>query len=132
MSLVSWLGARKVLVPDGEAVTLGVTDGAAAEEAGALGGPTALGDPTGTGDPAGVLAELAAVELADEPQAVTSMAAQARPAQPSPALESPALESPARERTARERTVSAAVGRDFRDFVVNIVACPFNFPIAAR
>ena len=127
MSLVSWLGARKVLVPDGEAVTLGVTDGAAAEEAGALGGPTALGDPTGTGDPAGVLAELAAVELADEPQAVTSMAAQARPAQPSPALE-----SPARERTARERTVSAAVGRDFRDFVVNIVACPFNFPIAAR
>jgi hypothetical protein len=122
VSLVSWLGARKVLVPDGEAVTLGVTDGAAAEEAGALGGPTALGDPTGTGDPAGVLAELAAVELADEPQAVTSMAAQARPAQP----------SPARERTARERTVSAAVGRDFRDFVVNIVACPFNFPIAAR
>jgi hypothetical protein len=120
--LVSWLGARKVLVPDGEAVTLGVTDGAAAEEAGALGGPTALGDPTGTGDPAGVLAELAAVELADEPQAVTSMAAQARPAQPSTALESPA----------RERTVSAAVGRDFRDFVVNIVACPFNFPIAAR
>jgi hypothetical protein len=122
VSLVSWLGARKVLVPDGEAVTLGVTDGAAAEEAGALGGPTALGDPTGTGDPAGVLAELAAVELADEPQAVTSMAAQARPAQPSPARESPA----------RERTVSAAVGRDFRDFVVNIVACPFNFPIAAR
>jgi hypothetical protein len=117
VSLVSWLGARKVLVPDGEAVTLGVTDGAAADEAGALGDPAALGDPTGTGDPAGVLAELAAVELADEPQAVTSMAAQARPAQP----------RPARESTARERTAPAVVGRDFRDFVINIVSCPFNF-----
>jgi hypothetical protein len=112
VSLVSWLGARKVLVPDGAAVTLGVTDGAAADEAGALGDPTALGDPAGADDPAGVLAELAAVELADEPQAVTSMAAHARPAQPSPA---------------RERTVPVAVGRDFRDFVVNIVSCPFNF-----
>jgi hypothetical protein len=100
-----------MLVPDGEAVTLGVTDGAAADEAGALGDPT-LGDPTGVGDPAGVLAELAAVELADEPQAVTSKAAQARPAQPSPA---------------RESAARATAGRDFRDFVVSIVSCPFNF-----
>jgi hypothetical protein len=105
--LVSWLGARKVLVPDGAAVTLGVTDGAAADEAGALGDPTALGDPAGADDPAGVLAELAAVELADEPQAVTSKAAQASPAQ--------------------VRTAPAAAGRDFRDFEVNIDSYLFNF-----
>ena len=115
--MVSWLGARKMLVPDGEAVTLGVTDGTAADDAGALGDPTTLGDPTGVGDPAGVLAELAVVELADEPQAVTSKAAHANPAQPSPARESPA----------RGNTVPATAGRDFRDFVVNIVCCPFNF-----
>ncbi len=101
-----------MLVPDGEAVTLGVTAGAVADEAGALGDPAALGDPTGADDPAGVLAEVAAVELADEPQAVTSRAAQARPAQPSPA---------------RARTAPGAVGRDFRDVVVTMVSCPFNF-----
>ena len=98
---VSWLGARKVLVPDGEAVTLGVTDGPAAGEAGAV------GDPADVGDPAGVLAALAAVELADELQAVTSKAAQESPAQESPAL--------------------AATCRDLRDFVINIDFCPFNF-----
>jgi hypothetical protein len=104
---VSWLGARKVFVPDGEAVTLAVTDGAAAEEAGAVGDPAAVGDPTGEGDPAGVLAALAAVELADELQAVTSKAAQASPAQ--------------------GRTAPAAACRNLRDFVINIDSCPFNF-----
>ncbi|HEX2818741.1 MAG TPA: hypothetical protein VHO07_01005 [Streptosporangiaceae bacterium] len=75
--LMSWDAARKVLVPDGEAVTLGETDGAAADETGALGDPAAVGDPTAAGDPAGVLAVLAAVELAAELQAVTSKAAPA-------------------------------------------------------
>lgn len=103
---VSWLGARKVFVPNGEAVPLGVTDGAAGE-AGALDDPAAVGDPTGVGDPAGALAALAAVELADELQAVTSKAAQASPAQ--------------------VRTAPAAAGRDFRDFEVNIDSYLFNF-----
>ena len=57
-------------IRDGEGV-------AAADEAGALGDPAAVGDPTAAGDPAGVLAVLAAVELAAELQAVTSKAAPA-------------------------------------------------------
>ena len=107
VALTSWLGARKVLAGDGEAVTLGVTDGAAAEEAGALGDPAAVGDPADMGDPAAVLAARAAVELADELHAVTSKAAQASPAQKS--------------------TAPAARCRDRRDFVININSCPFNF-----
>jgi hypothetical protein len=107
--LVSWLGARKTLAPDGEAVTLGVTDGAAGE-AGTPGDPAAVGDPTGAGDPAGVLAALAATEPADELQAVTSKAAQVSPAHASPV---------------RANTAPAATGRDLRDFVVNIDSCPF-------
>ena len=113
---MSWLGARKVFVPNGEAVPLGVTDGAAGE-AGALDDPAAGGDPTGVGDPAGALAARAAVELADELQAVTSKAAQASPAQDSPARDSPA----------RDSTAPAAAGRDFRDFEVNIDSYLFNF-----
>jgi hypothetical protein len=102
--LVSWLGARKVLVPVGEAVALGVTDGAAVTEAAALGDPAAVGDAADVGDPAGVPAALAAVEPPDELHAVTSKAAQANPAQLS--------------------TAPAAADRDFRDFVVNIDAAP--------
>jgi hypothetical protein len=102
--LVSWLGARKMLVPDGEAGTLGMTDEAAVGAAGALGVPAAAGDAADVGDPAGVLAVLAAVELADELQAVTSKAAQTSPDQRS--------------------TAPAAPGRDGRDFVVNI-----DFPV---
>ena len=101
--LVSWLGARKVLVPDGEAVALGVTDAAAV---GALGDPAAVGDPTGTGDPA-VLAAVAAVELVDEPQAVTSKARQ-----PSPG-------------PVHENTAPAATCRALRNVVSNIDSCPF-------
>jgi hypothetical protein len=105
---MSWLGARKVLVPDGEAVTLGAADEAAAEEAGAeeagaLGDPVALGDPADVDDPADVLAALAAVELVDELQAVTSKAAQASIA-------------------------PAATCRDLRDFNSH----PFNVRQAAR
>jgi hypothetical protein len=103
--LVSWLGAKKVLVPDGEAVTLGVTDGAGG--AGALGDPAALGDPTGTGDPAGVLAAVAAIELVDEPQAVTSKARQTSPG------------------PVQENTAPAVTCRALRNFVVNIESCPF-------
>jgi hypothetical protein len=84
-----------------------VTDGAAANEAGALGDPAAAGDPADVDDPADVLGALAATELADELQAVTSKAAQESPAQESPAL--------------------AATCRDLRDFVINIDFCPFNF-----
>jgi len=90
-------------VPDGEAVTLGVTDGAAGEAG-------AVGDPAGVADPAGVLAALAVTEPATELQAVTSKAAQVSPAQASPV---------------RENTAPAATGRDLRDFVVNIDSCPF-------
>jgi hypothetical protein len=107
VTFVSWLGARKVRVPDVEAVTLGVTDGAAADEAGALGDPSAVGDPAGVGDPTAVLAALGAVVLADELQAVTSKAAQASPVQNS--------------------TAPAANGQDLPDFVINIDSCPFNF-----
>jgi len=107
---MSWLGARKVLVPDGEAVTLGVTDGAAADEAGALGDPAGTGDPAETG--ADVLVALAAVEVADELQAVTSKAAQASPAQ--------------------ESTAPAAARRYLRDLVININSHLFNFPKTAR
>jgi hypothetical protein len=85
VTFVSWLGARKVLVPDGEAVTLGGADVAAVGEAGALGDPAAVGDPADVGDPAAVLAALAAVGVADELHAVTSKAAPARPAQKSAA-----------------------------------------------
>jgi len=132
---VSWLGARKVLVPDGEAVTLEVTDGAAVAEAGAVGDPVAVGDPADVGDPAAVPGTPAAVELADELQAVTSKAAQANPAHKSPARESRARESraresraresPARESPARESTAPAAARRAFRDLVINIDSCPF-------
>ena len=90
-------------MPDGEAVTLGVTDGAAGEAG-------AVGDPAGVADPAGVLAALAVTEPATELQAVTSKAAQVSPAQASPV---------------RENTAPAATGRDLRDFVVNIDSCPF-------
>jgi hypothetical protein len=99
---MSWLGARKVLVPDGEAVALGE---AAVGEAGALGDPAGVGDPAGTGEPADVLAAIAAVDVADEPQADTSKAAQA---------------SPAAKSTAR-----AATCRYLRDFVININSHPF-------
>ena len=109
---MSWLGARKVLVPDGEAVTLGAPDEAAADEAGALGDPAGVGDPADVGDPAGVLAAPAAADVVDELQAVTSKATQASPAQKS--------------------TAPAATCRYLRDFVININSHPFNFPQAAR
>jgi hypothetical protein len=105
---MSWLGARKVPVPDGEAATLGEADVAAVGEAGALGDPAEVGDPAGVGDPAAVLAALAAVGVADELQAVTSKAAPASPAPKSAA--------------------SAATCRYLRDFVININSHPFNFP----
>ena len=109
---MSWLGARKVLVPDGEAVTLGAADEAAADEAGALGDPAGVGDPADVGDPAGVLAAPAAADVVDELQAVTSKATQASPAQNSTAL--------------------PGACRYLRDFVININSHPFNFPQAAR
>jgi hypothetical protein len=109
---MSWDAARKVLVPDGEAVTLGETDGPAVGETGALGDPAAVGDPEAAGDPAEVLAVTAAVELADEPQAVTSKTATAGAAQGS---------------TAQESAAPAAAGRDLSQFVINI-GSPYNVP----
>lgn len=103
---MSWAAARKVLAAAGEAVTLGETDGAPAGDTGALcdpsavGDPAAVGDPEAAGDPAEVLAVLAAVELADELQAVTSKTA-------------PASAAP-------ESTAPAAACRDLRQFVINI------------
>jgi hypothetical protein len=88
VELMSWPSARKVLVPDGAAVPLGETDGAAVADTGALGegaevgDPAKVGDPTATGDPADVLAALAAGELADELHADTS---KAKPASAAPA-----------------------------------------------
>ena len=112
VTLVSWLGAKKVFVPDDEAVTLGAADEAAGGEAGALGDPAGVGDPTGMGDPADVLAALAAVEVVDELQAVTSKAVQASPAHKS--------------------TAPAAACRYLRGLVININSHLFNFPKAAR
>jgi len=80
---MSWPSARNVLVPVSEAVALGDADGAAAgDEAGAPGDPVAVDDPVAVSDPAGVLVALETVELPDEPQAVTSNAAQASAAPP--------------------------------------------------
>jgi hypothetical protein len=106
VALMSWLGARKVSVPDGEAVTLGEEDETAADEAGALGDPVGVGDPADVGDPPDVLAALTAVEVADELQAVTSKAAPASPAPKSAAL--------------------AATCRYLRDFVININSHPLT------
>jgi hypothetical protein len=119
---MSWLGARKVLVPDGEAVTPGAdgeagadevgADEAGADEAGALGDPVGVDDPADVGDPVDVLTALAAVEVVDELQAVTSKAAQASPGQKS--------------------TAPAATRRYLRGFVIDISSHPLNFPKAAR
>jgi hypothetical protein len=85
---MSWPSARKVLVPDGAAVPLGETDGAAVADTGALadpaavGDPVKVGDPAAAGDPADVLPVLAAGELADELHADTS---KAKPASAAPA-----------------------------------------------
>lgn len=103
--LMSWAAARKVLVPDGEAVTLGEAGGVAVGGTGAVGDPAAVGDPEALGDPAEVLAELTAVEPADELQAVTSKAALASAAQ--------------------ESTAPAAACRDLSQFVINI-GSPYN------
>ena len=106
VALMSWLGARKVPVPGGEAVTLGEEDEAAADEVGALGDPVKVGDPADVGDPPDVLAALVAVEVADELQAVTSKATQASPAQNSTAL--------------------PGACRYLRDFVININSHPLT------
>lgn len=98
--LMSWLSARNVLAPDAEAVTLGVTDGAAAPEAGALGDP----DPAEVADADEDAGALAADELADELHAVTSNAAPASAA-------------------------AAVICLPFRAFVVNIDSQPLQkFP----
>lgn len=97
---MSWAAARKVLAAAGEAVTLGETDRVAAGETGTLCDPAAVGDPEAAGDPAEVMAVLAAVELADELQAVTSKTAPAS--------------------AAHQSTAPAAACRDLRQFVINI------------
>lgn len=78
---MSWPWARNVLVPDGDAVTLGEAGGLAGAEAGPLGDPAGLAADAGA--LAGALAgfEAATAELLDELQAVTSKAAQASDAQ---------------------------------------------------
>jgi hypothetical protein len=83
VALRSWPGARKVLDPVSDAITLGETGGLAGAEAGALG--TELADAGELACVAGALAGLeagAAAVLPDELQAVTSKAAQAKPAKP--------------------------------------------------
>jgi hypothetical protein len=96
---MSWPAARNVLAPEAEAVTLGETEGAAADEAGAA------GDPPDAARAVGVAVLLAGLEAPDaavlvpEWHAVTSKAV-------------PASRAP------------AATSRALREFAVNINSPP--------
>ncbi len=98
---MSWLSAKKVLVPEAEAVTLGETDGAAAGEAGAAGDPP---DPPEAARAVGVAVLLAGLEAVDA--AVLAAELHAVTIQALPAIRTP-----------------AATCRALREFAIDI-----NFP----